>query len=71
MCAIELRFAISADDQHAFVTQLTEKMAQQPERAAIGPVQVVCVEEQRLALCDCREDLHDGVEEEQAFFVWR
>ena len=52
MCAIELGFAVSADDQHAFVAQLAQQVAQQPERAAIGPVQVVSVEEQRLALCD-------------------
>ncbi len=52
VCAIEFSFAIRAEDEHALVTQLSQQVAQQPEGAAIGPVQVVSVEEQRLTSCD-------------------
>src|SRR6185369_7754045 len=44
-------------------------MAQQPERATIGPVQVVGIKEQRLPARDVGKHLHDSIEEEQALFV--
>src|ERR1041384_783583 len=44
-------------------------MAEQPECSAIGPVQVVRIEEQRLPPCDVGKHLHDSVEEEQTFFM--
>src|SRR5688500_1677275 len=71
MGAIEFRFSISADDEYAFVSQPAQQVAQQPEGATIGPVQIVGVEQQRLAARDIGEDLGDGVEEQQTFFVRR
>src|ERR1043166_970360 len=61
----------SSVSQHARVTQLSQQVAQQPERAVIGPVQIVSVEQQRLPLRDVREHFRYGVEEQQPFFVWR
>src|SRR5689334_14508577 len=69
MCAVEFGFTISAEDEHTLVAQLTQQMAQEPERAAIRPVQIVSIEEQRLASRDIGKHLYDGVEEKQAFFV--
>ena len=71
MGAIEFGFPVGADDQHAFISQPAQQVAQEPEGAAIGPVQIVCVEQQRLAASDVREDLGDGVEEQKTFFVRR
>src|ERR1043165_566350 len=44
-------------------------MAQQPKRAAISPVQIVRIKEQRLPPRDVGKHLHDSIEEEQTFFV--
>ena len=63
MGAIEFCLSIRADDQYALIAELAQQVAHEPERAAIGPVQIVCVEEQRLSFRDVREDLGDGVEE--------
>src|SRR5215211_2784849 len=46
-------------------------MTEQPKRAVIGPVQIVCVEHERLAARDVCKHFRDRVEEEQPFFVWR
>src|SRR6185369_12203095 len=69
MRAVEFGFAISADDQDALVAQLAQQVAQQPERAAIGPVQIVGVEQQRLPSRDVGKDLRDCIEKQQPFFV--
>src|SRR5215211_1255482 len=58
VCAIELGFAIGAEDEYTLVAQLSQQMAQEPQRAAIGPMQVVSVEEQRLFSCNVGEDLY-------------
>ena len=69
MCTIELRFTISANDEHALVAQLAEQAAQQPQRAPICPVQVVSIEEQRSLAGDIRKHLPHCVEEKQALFM--
>src|ERR1043165_3404463 len=71
MRAVEFGFAIRADDQHAFGAQLTQQVTEQPERAAIRPVQVVGVKQQRLAAGDVGEYLDHVVEKQQALFVRR
>src|SRR5262245_3285355 len=67
--AIELRLAIGADDQCTFFAQLSQQMSEEPERAVIGPVQVVNIEEQSLFTGEMSKYLRDSVEEKQPFLV--
>src|SRR5882762_4220292 len=46
-------------------------MTEQPKSAAVGPMQVVSVEEQSLLASQVRKDLSNGIEEKQPLFVWR
>src|SRR5262249_21634873 len=69
VCAIELRIAIGADDERAPFAQLSQQMSEEPERAAVGPVQVVRVKEQSLFTGEILKHLRDGVEEKQPFLM--
>src|SRR6267142_6486315 len=46
-------------------------MPEQPKSAAVGPMQVVSVEEQSFLASQVRKDLCNGIEEKQTLFVWR
>src|SRR2546429_1157926 len=46
-------------------------MTEQPKSAAVGPMQVVGVEEQSFFAGQVRKDLCSGIEEKQPLFVWR
>src|SRR6266550_3715112 len=46
-------------------------MAQQPERTAIGPVQIVRIKQQALWTGEIHKNSNDRIEKEQALFMWR
>src|ERR1700687_5576754 len=46
-------------------------MAQQPERAAVGPVQIVRIKQQALWTGEIHKNLNNRVEKEEALFMWR
>src|SRR5882724_3811173 len=46
-------------------------MTEQPKSAAVGPMQVVGVEEQSFFASQVRKGLRNGIEEKQPLFVWR
>src|SRR5262249_9505890 len=61
--AIELCVAISADDQRASFAQAPQQVSEEPEGAAVGPVQVIRVKEQSPIAGETLKHLRDGVEE--------
>src|SRR5688500_5555912 len=71
MRAIEFCFPVSANDQNASVAQLTQQVTEQPKRSAVGPVEIVSVEQQSLASGQISKHARHGVEEKQALFLRR
>src|SRR5262249_36167087 len=67
--AIELRIAIGADDDSASLAQVSQQVSEEPERAAVGPVQVVRVKEQSPFTGERLKHLRNGVEEKQPFLM--
>src|SRR6266481_5515658 len=71
MRTIELGFTVGAYNKHTFIAEVPQQVTKQPERAPIRPVQIIGIEDQRLAASDRSEHLRDGVEKQKPLFVWR
>src|SRR5262245_18279325 len=69
--AIQFCIAIGAEDEHSFLAQLSEQMSKEPDCTAVGPMQVVRIEEQTLFAREMREHLRDSIEEKQPLLMRR
>ena len=69
--AVELGLAVGGGDEDAFLPEVPQEMAQEPEGAAVGPVEVVDVEEQAALGRQLTQDLRNSVEEEETLFPRR
>jgi hypothetical protein len=71
MRAVELHLAVRGGEQHALVAQAAQQVAHQPQRARIGPVQVVDVEQNPACPGRIAQHVRDRVHEQELFLVGR